>query len=175
MRLNLRVALILLVGLVALGGLWSGVESPTHPIDGVSNVAGTKSATLVIDFGEDSGLEPKVMKVDDLSSAATGWQLIVQSGTVVKGTDQYPTGFVCRLDGWPNEKKESCDETPTYADGHWAYFVASKKLGGNWMLSGQGAAARLVECGSVEGWKWVGSKEESTPPSVLPEVRDCQP
>lgn len=175
MRLNLRLALVLLVGLVAVGSIWSGVQSTSPAKDGTSSLPATKSASLVIDFGADSGLETKVIKVSDLSSDATGWQLIVESGTVVKGTDQYPTGFVCRLDGWPTEDAETCDETPTYADGHWAYFVASKKLGGNWMLSGQGAAARIVECGSYEGWKWVGPKEESTPPSVLPDVIDCRP
>ena len=175
MRLNLRFALVLLVGLVAVGGVWSGIVSSLPAKDGATSAPGTKSANLVIDFGSDSGLEPKVMKVDSLPNDATGWDLIVQSGTVVKGTGQYPAGFVCRLDGWPAEEVESCDETPTYADGHWAYFVASQKLGGNWMLSGQGAAGRLVECGSFEAWKWVAPKEEATPPSILPKAVDCKP
>ena len=55
MRLNLRVALFLLIGLVAIGGVWSGSQS--------SSSTGVKSATIVIDFGADSGREPKVIEL----------------------------------------------------------------------------------------------------------------
>lgn len=171
MRLNLRVALFLLIGLVAIGGLWSGFQ--TTP-DGLER-AGFKTATLVIDFGEATGKQPLVVELADIPADETGWDLLVRSGVIVEGTAQYPTGFVCRLDGWPTAAAESCDQTPAYSDGHWAYYVTSQDISQGWLLSGQGAASHVVECGGLEGWKWVGPREEATPPSLFPEIRECGP
>jgi hypothetical protein len=174
MRLNLRVALLLLIGLVAIGGVWSGFQAP-GPAKGMGATdPAHKSATLVIDFGAKSGREVKVLKVENLKTDATGWDLLIRSGATVKGTSQYPTGFVCRIDGWPKEDSQTCQDTPAFKDGHWAYFVTSKKFGKDWMLSGQGAATHVADCGEYEGWKWVGPSEAATPPSVAPEVGDCQ-
>lgn len=175
MRLNLRVALILLIGLVAVGGVWSGLQAPSSSRESASNATGLKAATLVIDFGEESGREPKIIELNDVPADASGWDLLVQSRLGLEGTDQYPTGFVCRLDGWPAEAVEACEETPSYADGHWAYFVTSTKLGPGWLLSGQGASSHVVDCGGLEGWKWVGPREEATPPSISPQIRECGP
>ena len=171
MRLNLRVALFLLIGLVAVGGVWSGVQ----PQSGEPESTGLKTATLVIDFGSAAGKQSKIVELSDVPASETGWDLLVRSGIDVEGTSQYPTGFVCRLDGWPTAELEDCDETPSYADGHWAYYVTSRDLGGDWILSGQGAAAHVVECGGFEGWKWVGPREISTPPAISPEIRECAP
>lgn len=175
MRLNLRVALLLLIGLVAAGGLWSAFQAPgTESVNGASKPS-NKSVTLVIDFGANSGREVKTLNVQNLQKNASGWELLVESGTVVEGTSQYPAGFVCRLDGWPTEGSQDCEDTPAFTDGHWAYFVTSKKLGNSWLMSGQGAASHVSTCGEFEGWKWVGPDEDVTPPSVLPKVGDCQP
>ena len=171
MRLNLRVALILLIGLVAVGGVWSGLQKQS----GGPESAGFKTATLVIDFGSTAGKQPKVIELADVPASESGWDLLGRAGVLVEGTSQYPTGFVCRLDGWPTTDLEDCDETPSYTDGHWAYYVTSSDLGGDWILSGQCAAAHVVECGGFEGWKWVGPREESTPPAMSPEIRECAP
>ena len=138
MRLNLRVALFLLIGLVAIGGVWSGSQS--------SSSTGVKSATIVIDFGADSGREPKVIELTGVPVEETGWDLLVRAEVGVQGTAQYPTGFVCRLHGWPTVAAEACDETPAYSDGHWAYYVTSKELSKGWLLSGQGAASHHDLC-----------------------------
>jgi hypothetical protein len=174
-RLNLRAALFLLIGLVAIGGAWSGWQAASSTGEGASTGLGAKSATLVIDFGDNSGREPKVIELNDVPAEATGWELLVKAGIGVEGTDQYPTGFVCRLDGWPAAAAESCDETPSYADGHWAYYITSKDISGGWLLSGQGASSHVVDCGGFEGWKWVGPGEEATPPSIPAEIRECSP
>ena len=175
MRLNLRVALILLIGLVATGGLWSGLQAPGSESVIRSSNAALKSVNLVLDFGAESGRPVKTLKVENLPKDASGWELLVKSGTAVKGTSQYPTGFVCRLDGWPTVESQDCEDTPAFTEGHWAYFVTSKKLGSGWLLSGQGAASHVSSCGEFEGWKWVGSGEDVTPPDVVPAVGDCQP
>ncbi len=175
MRLNLRLALFLLIGLVAIGGAWSGLHTSSSTGEETSNSLDVKSATLVIDFGDDSGRSPTTIALKDLPAAATGWDLLVESGVSLEGTDRYPTGFVCRLDGWPTEAAEACDETPSYADGHWAYYVTSKDISHGWLLSGQGASTHVVDCGGFEGWKWVGPGEESTPPRMAPAASECGP
>ena len=175
MRLNLRVALFLLIGLVAIGGAWSGWQATSSTGDGASTAATPKSATLVIDFGDNSGREPQVIGLTDLPAETTGWDLLVESGIDLEGTDQYPTGFVCRLDAWPTQAAEPCDDTPSYADGHWAYYVTSKDISQGWLLSGQGASSHMVDCGGFEGWKWVGPGDEAAPPGIPAEIRDCQP
>lgn len=173
MRLNLRVALFLLIGLVALGGVWSGLTTSETTGSRANGDVAEKSVALVIDFGPDSGRKVKVVKVANLKFNATGWDVLVHAGMKVQGTDQYPTGFVCRIEGWPSEKNESCDGTPAYSKGHWAYFLSSTKIGGNWMLSGQGAATHVPECGDVEGWKWVAPNKEVTQPTVKPDADEC--
>jgi len=99
MRLNLRVALVLLIALVAIGGLWSGLTTAPSENDLGKPAGEQKFVTLVIDFGEKSGRPLKVLKVDNLSAEASGWDVLLQSGTKVQGTSQYPSGFVCRIDG----------------------------------------------------------------------------
>lgn len=175
MRLNLRVALLLLIGLVAIGGTWSGWQATNSSGEGVLSGAEAKFATLVIDFGENSGRDPQVIELSDLPAEATGWDLLVQSGVDLEGTDQYPIGFVCRLEAWPTKATEACDDTPSYADGHWAYFITSKDISQGWLLSGQGASSHVVDCGGFEGWKWVGPGEEANPPIVPAEIRKCSP
>lgn len=173
MRLNLRVALVLLIALVAIGGLWSGFTTAPSENDLGKPAREQKIVTLVIDFGEKSGLPVRVLKVDNLSTEATGWDVLLQSGTKVQGTSQYPSGFVCRIDGWPSESVQACDDTPSFSEGHWAYFVTSKSLGGEWIMSGQGAATHVPECGAFEGWKWLGPGEDSTPPTESPKLGVC--
>lgn len=167
MKLNLRLFLFFLVGLVAFGALFQA-NKPT----GTSN-ATTKKVTLVIDFGEDSKREPSILELTDLASGATGWDALERSGLNAEGTKQFPTGFLCRLDGWPTASEQDCLDTPTYKEGHWAYFISSTKFGSGWMLSGQGAATHIPECGAYEGWKWVGSGETTTPPKIEPKLQPC--
>ena len=173
MRINLRVALLLLIGLVAMGGVWSGISSSGTVRDQAADGLALKSASLVIDFGPESQRQPKVITVENLAGAATGWDVLLHAGIKVQGTDQYPTGFVCRLEGWPNKQTESCAGTPAYSKGHWAYFLSSKSIGAGWILSGQGAATHVPECGDVEGWKWIAPNAAVTPPKVKPEMAAC--
>lgn len=169
MRLNLRVALLLLIGLVAIGGLWSANQTSAPSSEG----PGAKSATLVIDFGAAAERQTKVVKLRNLSDEETGWSLFEVAGVEVQGTAQYSVGFVCRLDGWPAEEDQDCTRTPTAAEGHWAYYVTNSKMGAGWILSGQGAASHNPECGGYEGWVWVTSGQRSKPPRFDAVVQKC--
>ena len=175
MRFNLRFSPILLICLVAIGGFWSGKATSETGNQPRSAKPDTKSATLVIDFGKESGRAVKVIKLANLNMEASGWDVLAKAEVDVQGTDQFPTGFVCRIQGWPSERSESCQETPSYAKGHWAYFLSSKALGGSWILSGQGAAAHVPQCGDIEGWKWVAPNSAATEPSVKPAADECLP
>jgi hypothetical protein len=159
MRLNLRVALWLLIALVAVGGLWSTAQ----PDATKSGSSIGKRVTLVIDFGAASGIQTRVQELDDVSQDATGWSLFETAGVSAEGTSDFPTGFVCRLEGWPTRADQDCADTPKYSEGHWAYYVTSSEIGPGWLLSGRGAATQVPECGGFEGWTWVEAGEECLP------------
>lgn len=171
MRTNLRVALWLLIALVAVGGTWKAVDSRAGDVDS----AATKRVTLVIDFGAASKLPDVIKVLDDVKQTSAGWSLFKAAGVDAQGTDEFPSGFVCRLEGWPSELQQDCADTPTYAEGHWAYYVTNSEISAGWLLSGQGAATHVPECGGYEGWKWVAPGEETSPPSLQPVVEKCQP
>ena len=171
MRITLRVALWLLIALVAVGGLWKAAESSAGDVD----ESATKRVTLVIDFGAASKRPTVVKALGDVKQTATGWSLFKTAGIDARGTDEFPNGFVCRIQGWPSEQAQDCADTPTYSEGHWAYYVTSSELGSGWILSGQGAAAHVPECGGYEGWKWVAPGEEASPPSENPVIEKCKP
>lgn len=173
MRINLRVALISLVSLVTLGAAWpalvdSGLIGP-YPAGG-----NQKSVTLVVDYGVDSKRRVQYFDLMNLSNDVTGWDLFKKAQLTVQGTDQFSTGFVCRVAGWPKPKNQDCSDTPTYSEGHWAYYVTNSSLGSGWLLSGQGAATHKPECAGYEGWSWIAPGEDSHPPRFETKARACQ-
>ena len=169
MKLNLRIALIGLIALVAIGGLLR-VSSPIADFS-----AGHKTVTLVVDFGSQSNRPTLVKRLTGLAASTTGWSLFSTASIAVEGTTQYPTGFVCRIDGWPRQADEACKNTPG-VKGYWAYFVTDQRFGHGWVLSGQGAAQHVSNCGGWEGWLWVAEGAKLSTPGVAPKVdsSDCQ-
>lgn len=173
MRFNLRFALIGLIALVALGALFSSQQTATTQALGPAT-SSKKQLTLVIDYGEDSNRSLDVIDLAEVPDSATGWEVLEQANIQVQGTDLYPTGFVCRLNSWPSESEQTCRETPKANQGHWAYFVTNLQLGNGWILSGQGAASHIPDCGGFEGWSWVRSGEAATPPRYAVSARGCK-
>jgi len=174
MQLGRRAAFIGLAAVVAAGLVWfSHAGSTTKSVD--SPDLGRLQATLVIDFGDAPNHRILVRKLNDLPPSITGWELFKSAGVSVQGTDQYPTGFVCRIADWPTAANQNCHDTPTYAQGHWAYFVTNKNLGDGWVLSGQGAAMHHPECGGYEGWLWISPKNPAIPaaPRIYPKITEC--
>ena len=173
--------LVALVALVAIGGLISTIPSETSSTkkdSALQSHAGQckneNGVSLVIDFGVSSKREPQAVCVKDFKG--TGWQLFAAANIPVAGTDEFPTGFVCRISDWPSPSVQPCSSTPTSAQGTWAYFVASAETGPNWMFSGQGAAMHKPKCGAVEGWRFVepGEVGSQSVPRLTPQTFSCQ-
>ena len=161
-----------LVALVAIGLAWPGLTGGSkrslEPIEHQS-----KTVTLVIDFGDESGRPVESFDLTSIKGDAKGWDLFSAAGLDVLGTDQFPTGFVCRIEGWPGVESRDCADTPTFSEGHWAYYVTNTKLGSGWILSGQGAAMHEPKCAGYEGWSWVKGNEDAQAPRFKPTHREC--
>ena len=178
MRFSLRKVLLGLIALVVIGWFFSGLGlqnagSDANPTSAQQSSKSTGSATLVVDFGPESGLDPIIRKVDNFGG--TGWELFAAAGVAVEGTAEFPMGFICRIAEYPEREKQDCLDTPKFSEGSWAYFVTDSKLGSGWLLSGAGAATHRPECGGYEGWLWVGAGESSGQqlPSVKPDLKPC--
>jgi hypothetical protein len=173
--------LIALVALVAIGGLVSTIPSEQKQSTDASvfkfhsgQCESENGVSLVVDFGPSSKRDPLAKCVIDF--AGNGWQVFAAAQVEVSGTDEFPTGFVCRVDGWPSKDSQPCTSTPTPAQGTWAYFVASEDTFGEWQFSGQGASMHKPACGSVEGWRFVepGEVGSQSLPALKPETFSCK-
>ena len=171
--------LVALVALVAIGGLISTIpsaESSKHSSNSASFHDGQCSnepgVSLIVDFGKSSGREPLVRCAREFTGS--GWQLFAAAGVEVSGTDEFATGFVCRVADWPSVEKQPCTSTPTAAQGTWAYFVSTET--NSWQFSSQGAAMRKPKCGTAEGWRFVepGEVASQSMPQVLPITVGCK-
>lgn len=178
MRISLRAVLIALVGLVAIGALVTsgalGTVSKSADSGGNSTAGFCNSSgvSLVIDFGTESQSSTKVTCAEDFSG--NGWELFAAAGQSVEGTSEYPVGFVCRINGYPNQKNQPCTSTPTGAQGSWAYYYATAQLGGNWLFSATGASMRKPKCGEADAWVFINPGEDSHEPEIKPVTFKCQ-
>ncbi len=177
MRISLRMVLIALVAFVAIGGLISTIPSEPKATRLPENVGSAQcesglGVSLVIDFGTSSASGIEEFCVTDFD--ATGWDLFAAAGVSVDGTSEYPTGFVCRIEGWPASEVQPCSKTPTAAQGTWGYFVADAGSA-EWQYSGQGAAMRKPQCGAVDGWRFIepGENVSQSLPRVKPSSFAC--
>jgi len=163
----MRSRIALALALISLATL-----APSSPVSANPHIS--KSVTLVVDFGKASGLKTKVASLPDVPERATGWELFGLAGLKVQGTEQFPSGFVCRIAAWPPAKKQDCADTPSFKEGHWAYFVTNFQLGKGWIFSGQGAASHIPDCGGYEGWSWVAGGQAIQPPRLKVVLRACK-
>lgn len=181
-RRLLRITLIGLVALVALAAVLPALSAAvglkisfTQPAaSGVDTVAGEctqDGVTLVIDYGMESRSKPDVLCAKGFTG--TGWELFNAVNQKVEGTQQYPTGFVCRINGYPSVAEQECANTPTRKQGSWTYFNMAAGQKPLWRFSTQGAGVRNLECGSVEGWVFSSSSNPLNHPRVAPTPFTC--
>jgi hypothetical protein len=172
-RFNLRIALFGLIALVAVGAGMSNFHLERLLAPTAANGA-EKSVTLVVDFGRNSQRPVRAIELSGLPAEASGWDLFKAANLSVEGTGSFPSGFVCRINGWPTKSEQTCINTPTYAQGHWAYFVTNPAIGQGWVLSGQGASMHKPECAGYEGWSWVSPGQSAQAPRYKLKIRACQ-
>ena len=178
MRISLRTVLFALVGLVAIGALISTGALNTvskSPVTAPAKSAGFCSSdgvSLVIDYGKQANADPVISC--GFSFEGTGWALFAATEQKVEGTTEYPVGFVCRINGFPDAKDQPCTSTPTGAQGSWAYYYATAQLGNHWMFSAAGASMRKPKCGDVDAWVFLNPGEKTHEPSLAPLTHTCQ-
>lgn len=167
--------LIALIALCAIGSLLSlpaavpPYASPDPKPTFSDGACLDDGVTEVVDFGPER--TPVVYCATNF--VGSGWQLLAQR-LEVEGTIDYPTGFVCRIEGVPSESDQDCANTPTYDEGSWVYFLADDS-GKGWRLSGAGAGMRKPRCGTSEAWVFSGpARPEKVYPSIEPTVFTCK-
>ncbi|MEY2816296.1 MAG: hypothetical protein RJA78_872 [Actinomycetota bacterium] len=178
MRLLVRLSLPSLVALVTIGFAltqWVQTDSnPTNSSMAVSVLEGqckTDGVSLLVDFGSDSERETIEKCIKNYSD--TSWYLFEAAGLSVTGTSKYPIGFVCRIQGFPEDKNEKCQDMPNPAVGSWAYFVANEETS-QWQYSTWGAANHRPTCGTAEAWIFkLPSEDLEEPPLREPETIVC--
>jgi len=179
-RKLLRITLIGLVALVALAAAWPALSAAVgFKVQTVKNVKtlGTQldntyypgaceaphaGVTLVVDYGSLRSGKPVVRcALHHGTDQLTGWSLFSAAGFKVAGTSDYPTGFVCRINGLPTPAQQDCLHTPTSVEGTWQYFTA--RQAGGWRFSMVGSAMNRPVCGEYQGWRFVRLSEGSGP------------
>jgi len=172
LRIRLRTILLLLVGLIALGGVVSTIPNINLGFYSSKN-CGVGSTSLLVDFG--TGATPMTSETCAADFTGTGWQLFAATETTVEGTADFPSGFVCRIEDVPAAEKESCTSTPGADAGRWAYFYATAATGSTWHYSLQGAATRHPACGDWDGWRYLlpGENPKDHPPRMAAKPYRC--
>jgi hypothetical protein len=127
--------------------------------------------TIVVDFGDSSDRDPIIRCANNF--VGTGWEVFQATAIDVSGTNQYPVGFACRIENFPSSSEQNCMDTPKYSEGSWGYFVLTEQSG--WQVSQVGSAARDAECGSIEGWLFIGPGKQDAGllPKPIPETVAC--
>lgn len=172
MRLFVRLSLIGLIGLTALG-YWLSQSQPQQVLTQVQVADGFCSQpgiSITVDFGTNSEVSPISKCVANYQG--NSWNLLTAAGIEVKGTAKYPIGFVCRLNNYPTETVEKCLDTPGAKTGSWAFFIAED---GKWKYSSFGASSHKARCGTSEGWRFLKVDEpQSTFPRATPVKTNCE-
>ena len=177
MRISLRAVLFALIGLVAIGALISSgalstvSESPVTHSAKTNGFCTSDGVSLLIDYGSKSDLKPATSCA--FSFAGTGWELFSATDQRVEGTIEYPVGFVCRINDYPNISDQPCTSTPTSAQGSWAYYYATAQLGDTWMFSASGASGRKPACGDMDAWVFINPGETNHEPAQKPHTFKC--
>jgi len=81
---------------------------------------------LYVDYGQlDSNT--KITKCIESSNKIVSLDLLKKAGLEVEGTKKYGLGVVCRINGLPDAKTESCEIMPP-AEAYWAIIIKEKQV-----------------------------------------------
>lgn len=165
-RLKITAALLICISLTGCVRLEAqSTPSPTVAVtktDGVCTEPG--GISLTIEREQTSGYCIR-------GFSGTSWQLL-ELVADVRGTDDYPDSFVCRIGDWPKESDNDCSSSAS-TFGYWNFYTSSE---GAWQVANEGAATHRPNCGSAEAWRWIAGAwtEEVAMPSIEPKVFFCE-
>jgi hypothetical protein len=145
-----KYAIFAVIALIAIGYLFAA-----HPAKATAYQGTCKSTGVSVVVAFDS----KTMNRCVVGFSGNSWDIIKAAGFAVSGTNDYPTGFVCHINGEP--AAEDCKKVPSADQAKWSFFVAAP-TDTEWRYSLQGAANHVPECGSAELWT-LGSKPTGKP------------
>lgn len=187
--MNRKLMRYTLIGLIVLAAIWAAVPeiSKAFGLRAFWPALGTVSehsveagpcvdegVTLVVDYGQASKRATRTACAVSYGQldTDTGWNLFAATQMTVEGTLDYPTGFVCRIAGFPDRRTQDCSHVPAANAGHWAYFIATDASG--WHYAQVGAASSHPACGTWQGWRFIPMGETRIrPPRVAPETFSC--
>jgi MYXO-CTERM domain-containing protein len=143
--------LAVVVGLLAA----TGAGTLAGPAVGTATAADTICVALLVDFADlGAGVDSDCVTVPDGSS---GEDVLRARHTL--GFRPNQPGFVCTIDGWP---QEGCGASN--GDHYWAYFHRAPGASA-WTYSTAGAASYEPRNNSTEGWVWL-TRRDQTPANV---------
>jgi len=79
-----------------------------------------------VDYGLLDG-GTKLTKCINVSKETTALDVLKKANLKIEGTKKYGLSVVCRVNGLPNTKIESCDTMPS-EKAYWAIIIKEKKL-----------------------------------------------
>jgi hypothetical protein len=125
------------------------------PAVGHARAAETICVALIVDFADlGNGVDSDCVKVQEGSS---GEDVLRARHTL--GFRPNQPGFVCTIDGWP---QEGC--AASNGEHYWAYFHRAPGSS-SWTYSTAGASGYEPRANSTEGWVWLTRKDQ-TPADV---------
>lgn len=136
------------------------------PTASAAGCAGAGGITVVVDYNQLGGSILQGCVADGGGKIARG--VFASAGVGQQDVARTP-GFVCRVNGKPNQSQDPCVNTPP-ATAYWSLWWTDGN-GGPWVYSNLGVNSLKVPDGGYLAWSWQGQAAKS-PPSVQPVARE---
>ncbi len=140
---------LLMVGLSLMAGWGTQAQTPNR-------------AGLVIQFGDNS---VQTYCVEFTSPTINGYQMLQAVSSLQVIYDVTSTGFgagVCKINNDGCTQDDCFCQCQSINCVYWSYFKL--RSDDTWEYSNVGASSRVLENGSVDGWRWGAGSTSSAPP-----------
>ena len=117
---------------------------------------------LYVDYGVLDN-QTKLEKCVEASNNTVALDILKKANLKIEGTNKYGLGVVCRVNGLPDEKAESCETMPP-AEAYWAIIIKEKKIipfpKSEWGWGQLAIDQQYLNSGDSVGLVWTGPKGE---------------
>ena len=117
---------------------------------------------LYVDYGVLDN-QTKLEKCVESSSSILALDVLKQANLKIEGTKKYGLGVVCRVNGLPDKKAESCEVMPP-AEAYWAIIIKEKQVipfpRNEWGWGQLAIDQQYLNVGDSVGLVWTGPKGE---------------